>query len=222
MIARIVMIVAVLAVIPIGCRRSPDNEDGDSVLRELERIRDRPKHIPSVPTHVAEFADLAISQRTNGVIDSKPLVVGAVLYDVELAPAAVYLYMYIYDEDNDTFGFGVQETRIGEDGVKNMLCEEYPALVYRPPSGVLDLSSVPVHIRNGGERKDEVLWQRYAAGEGMDVARCRKDASYCAETFPPLYVSLPEPNKVDVKVYVYDRAGNKSEPIPLTNGGKVH
>jgi hypothetical protein len=30
-----------------------------------------------------------------------------------------------------------------------------------------------------------------------------------------VWISIPEPNKVDVYVYVYDRAGHKSDPLKL-------
>jgi len=34
---------------------------------------------------------------------------------------------------------------------------------------------------------------------------------------PPIWISIPEPNHVDVHIYIYDQQGHKSETIRVAN-----
>lgn len=39
---------------------------------------------------------------------------------------------------------------------------------------------------------------------------------YWEKKLTPVWISIPEPGKLDVYVYVYDRAGHKSELVEMT------
>jgi len=57
------------------------------------------------------------------------------------------------------------------------------------------------------QRKDKGAWKRYR----------RKDVrlAYLRGEFPTIWISLPEQGKIDVKISIYDSAGNISEPVEL-------
>ena len=42
-----------------------------------------------------------------------------------------------------------------------------------------------------------------------------KDFGYWVETLPEVWLSLPDPNKVEVDIYLYDKAGHKSNSVKL-------
>ena len=50
-----------------------------------------------------------------------------------------------------------------------------------------------------------------------DVSRNRvKNLKF--EKTPPIYISIPDPNRVEVEISVYDREGNESDRIELRKG----
>jgi hypothetical protein len=125
-----------------------------------------------------------------------------------------YLLLDALDEDKDVVGFGIREEYTDVNGLKTVLTEEYPAFAHQMGSEVLPLRLCPVQIRDAGQRKNEQRWGEYVKGEGIDVSNPRATELW-RETFAPVWVSNPEPNKVDVYVYVYDKAGHKSDPLKL-------
>ena len=38
------------------------------------------------------------------------------------------------------------------------------------------------------------------------------------EKTPPIYISIPDPNRVNVEISIYDRQGNESDSIELRTG----
>ena len=119
-----------------------------------------------------------------------------------------------YDEEKDIVGIGIREESYGTDREKDVLVEEYPVFTYYSSTQILQYRSVPIQFRRSGERKNDQQWQDFLEGKGFD-----KSLSSAAERFwktlPPVYVSVPEPSKVDVLVYVYDKGGHKSNPVSL-------
>lgn len=69
-------------------------------------------------------------------------------------------------------------------------------------------------IRDADQRKDAQRWDEYVKGEGIDVSNLQATDLW-RETFAPVWISIPEANRVDVYVYLYDKAGRKSEPFRL-------
>jgi len=125
-----------------------------------------------------------------------------------------YLLLGTFDEDRDIVGLGIREEYNDANGLKTLLTEEYPAFVHRMSSELLLSRPCPVKIRDGDQRKDAQCWDEYVNGEGIDVSRLQSKKHWI-ETLPPVWTSIPEPNRVDVYVYVYDKAGHKSDPLKL-------
>jgi len=76
---------------------------------------------------------------------------------------------------------------------------------------------VPVDIRDADQQADKERWHSYMKGEGIDV-NIPMSREYWEETLPSVLVSVPKPNTIEVNVYLYDRAGHKSEPVKLLSG----
>lgn len=81
-------------------------------------------------------------------------------------------------------------------------------------SDVMNLCLTPIQIRNVDQHKDSQRWDKYVKGEGIDINDVRL-LKYFKETLPTVWISIPEPNAVNVYVYIYDQKGHKSEPIKL-------
>jgi hypothetical protein len=83
---------------------------------------------------------------------------------------------------------------------------------------VLEDSNVPIRIRDCGQAMDAQQWGDYVraepeeAGDGT-FARAVYWSCNWLETLPPIWVSFPERNVVDVYAYAYDKAGHKSTPV---------
>ncbi|MGE5296212.1 MAG: hypothetical protein ACM3VT_15430 [Solirubrobacterales bacterium] len=208
---RRLLILGVLLVAAYGCRRASDGVESDSVVQELNRIRPM-----AVRDHFEDRLDQVLSLRTNNVIDSRPVLLYAVLStNPEMKPETVRLCLY--DEDVDILGVGVQEQYVNANGESVALIEEYPVFTHQPASGSYDYHALPVHVRDAGQRKDTALWDRYAAPDGIDAQRAG-NREYYRETLPPIWMSIADPNAIDVYLYLYDRAGNKSELVRLQKG----
>lgn len=139
----------------------------------------------------------------NGVLDPEPL-----LLFVQLVRAIghndVRMSLLIFDEDKDVLGFGVREEYLDADDVQAERLEEYPAFIHQAWQDVLNARSIPVHIRDGGQERDSGAWDVYVAGRGR-------------QGLPPIWISVPDPNRVNVYVYVYDRQGHESQSVRVLN-----
>ncbi|MHC4456923.1 MAG: hypothetical protein ACYS0I_07490 [Planctomycetota bacterium] len=205
-----------------GCRKeSSESENHDPVVWVLRDII----KTPDIPVQVRNRAELAISQWQNDVVDCKPILVNAVLGKPQ-GFDKVLLALIIFDEDRDTVGFVIKEEYVDSNGVKTTLEEDYPAYVHCLPFAVVDAHWVAIQIRDKHQQKDEQRWQKYVKSDFNELVKeyiqsdkFSVDSFYPGEfwedTLPPVLVSVPEPNEVDVWVYVYDKAGNKSEDVKL-------
>lgn len=212
-----------------GCRKdSSESEKYDPVAWNLTDI----VRNPDLPVDVKNRAELAISQWRNDVVDCKPILVHAVLGKPQ-GVDKVFLALIIFDEDRDTVGFVIKEEYVDSNGVHTTLEEDYPAYVHCLPFEVVDAHGVVIQIRDKHQHKDEELWSEYVNTEFEQLVNkyIRSDdfsiesfypGRFWEDTLPPVWVSIPEPNKVDVWVYVYDKAGNRSEAVRcLTLEGKA-
>lgn len=186
-----------------GCRHDP-------LVDWLERTKDaaKTKGFSDVERHCEQ----ALSRLRNRILDPEPILVTVQLRTV--IKSGRYLLLDAYDEDKDVVGFGIREEYTDVNSLETVLNEEYPAFVHQMGTEVLPLRLCPVQIRDDGQRKNEERWDEYVKGEGIDVSSPRARELW-RETFAPVWVSIPEPNRVDVYVYVYDRAGHKSDPLKL-------
>ncbi len=137
--------------------------------------------------------------------------------------------LWVFDEDKDLSGFLVREESHGANGTTTVLEERYPAFVHLIPTWIAtayERYSVPIRIRDAHQRKDEGQWTDYLSiNFGKLVKEKLPDKSLpdfwynfwrlWEDTVPVAWVSLPEPNQVDVSFCVYDKAGHKSNTVKL-------
>ncbi len=147
-------------------------------------------------------AQLALTQRKNGDLDPEPILIDAKLV-VPKGRQAPVLLLTISDEDRDIMGFGVRETSVSSDMQESPKLEEtYPIYVDYPPLTV-SYENIPIEVRSTGQRKDENLWEAYT----IDSIHNK---------LPPTWISLPRPGEIKVEVWLYDKAGNKSNLVELS------
>jgi hypothetical protein len=216
-------IIFLLSTLP-GCgKESSESENHDPVIWVLRDIIKKPE----LPVHVRNRAELAISHWQNDVVDCKPILVHAVLGKPQ-GVDKVILGLIIFDEDRDTVGFVIKEEYVDSNGVKTTLEEDYPAYVHCLPFAVVDAHWVAIQIRDKHQQKDEQLWSEYVNTDFEQLVNkhIRSDdfsiesfypGKFWEDTLPAVWVSIPEPNKVGVWIYVYDKAANKSEAVKLLN-----
>jgi len=205
--------VVFLALVISGCKDDPVH---DPVLDRLERFKERAKDQSAYKQRL----EMAISQWQNKSVDRKPILLNSGLGDSLEMGESITLLMF--DEDLDIIGFGVKEIFTDTNGSQTVLNEEYPVFVHTkwPEKLAAPVSFLPVQIRNDNQRKDEQKWKKYINGEGIDVNKVQ-DIKYWRQTLPTAWVSIPDPNNVDVDVYIYDKAGHKSEPIKLLSSDDI-
>ncbi|MHC4540107.1 MAG: hypothetical protein ACYS74_10055 [Planctomycetota bacterium] len=160
---------------------------------------------------VRERAKLALSRWQDQDINPEPI-----LFWAGLARPGPVIALNFFDEDMDVIGFAIEEHYVDANGTRQALVEEYPAFVHFqwPDVGILKI--VPMQVRDSGQRADKERWNSYVKAEGIDP-NAPMSREYWTATLPPVWVSIPEPNILDVDVYVYDRAGHRSESVELLN-----
>jgi len=201
-------IVLFLAVAILGCRavKTPEQDPNAYVAEELANFSNW-----RVPDSTAEQrVQLALSKWQNGVLDREPILLAAILTKAQGA-SLPEIALFAFDEDKDLLGIGVMRYKDGTE-----LSEEYPVYVHARPHRIVDSCIIPVYVRDKGQQKDEARWEEYVRGDWIDEWSLRHTGGrYYLDTMAPVYVSLPDPNKVDVLIYLYDRGGNKSPPVEL-------
>ena len=173
----------------------------------------RPKMGKAVDVY-HERAEVALAKWQNKVVDPEPILIYALL-ERPSGLEQVFLRFMTFDEDLDLAGFGINEHHTCADGSTKEFMEQYPVFVNRPGFFYgADIHIIPIHIRDADQHKPEQKWQEYLDGEGIDLNRM-KSGEYWRNTLPEIWISIPEPNDVEVEVYIYDRAGHKSQPVKL-------
>lgn len=206
--ALLVVVIMVLAI--SGCRR-------DDVVSGLKHIKEKAKAKGRGADE--QRVEVALSKWQNRTVDPEPILITAVM-NKPIGYEDMYIGMFTFDEDVDVLGLGINEEYTDVNGIKTTATEEYPVFVHRMKPEVVDLRLFPVQIRDAGQRKDKQRWDEYIKGKGIEVKEVRR-LKYWRETLPPVWVSNPEPNKVNVFVYIYDQAGHKSVPIKLLTSDSI-
>lgn len=124
-----------------------------------------------------------------------------------------------FDKDANVLGIGITEEEIGKN--KASIEETYPVFTHSALNS-LHYGIIPIKLRSASEHKDPVVWAEYEKTNPESLVQWLIDNNtpervpdWWLFTLPPVWVSNPDPNKLDVWVWVYDKAGNKSEPIEL-------
>lgn len=197
-----------ICISPLACRKEKKQEDTVEALHEILKNAGLEDDI-----YVQQRLEKALSNLKNNVGDPEPILIAAAVGKIQEDKQAALL-LVTYDEDGDIIGFGIKEKFVNVDVSQGILLEEYPAFVYRRPCEYFALPWPPVKIRDSGQRKSAPQWQKYVTGDGIDTNKI-KTTSYWRETLPPIWLSIPDPNKVKVDMYLYDAAGHKSQPVKL-------
>jgi hypothetical protein len=193
----------------------------DPELYALEQFR----HYRWMPVDAKERVEQAVAKYRNKILDPEPILIAATLGKYT-GIDRVYLHLLVFDECGDVTGFVVREEHHDPSGTSFVFDECYPVFTYLQPPGVADVLSVPVHIRDKDQRKDEERWANYCdnpspthAGESMGSGEVQRASGASAtrweDTLPPVWISIPEPNSVVISLHVYDRAGYRSNEVRL-------
>lgn len=213
-VVKILLFVSFLILTTSGCDKR--KTCSDPVLDYLRWIvRDSGDRV-----NMRQRAQLAMSKWQDGVTDPEPF-----LIDVAMMIASVedgermHLVLVVYDEDADYIGCVVEEEYVDSNGVMTTLVEKYPVYTHLDRS-VVCFIFVPVLLRDKNQRKPEEQWQKYVSTPLQQLRkeymkRLKKTYWSWHDTLPPVWVSIPEPNKVYVRLRAYDRAGHQSEQINL-------
>jgi hypothetical protein len=170
---------------------------------------------------------VALSKLKNGVLDTEPILFKASVGLVEPNDEPA-LFVFTLDEDRDIRGLRIKEQYIDPNGTITTLEEDYPVFVNSLTSVISGHIRFPIQIRDKHQRKDRCLWLEYA-NRNLDALIRKyldKRPQDSGDTFtrgvlwkekemPPIYISVPDPNRVQVFISIYDRAGNESESIKL-------
>lgn len=158
-------------------------------------------------------AELAISKYEKKSIDPEPVFILARIRSVTHRPSA-YLDLLTYDEDGDLLGIVIEEKYLDLNGNVKIIEEDYPVFTFWSPGKGVSYLTIFATTRNPVQLKDEVEWNKYLAGEIVETSKITTPL-YWVNTLPEFLVSVPDRNKTEVEMYLYDKAGHKSKPILL-------
>jgi hypothetical protein len=200
-----------LAASATDCKRDP-------ALSELNRLKE---YAIKKGFDVEEnSAELALSKWQNGRLDSEPIMLSAQLAK-PIGMETKDLAFFTFDENKDIVGFGIVEEYTDVNGLRTTLTEEYDTVGNGPypPDETVQAFAFQVQIRDADQRKDVQQWNEYLEAKSRDVEAGRElpPVGKAWHIRPPIWISIPEPNRVDVYVYVHDRRGHKSERIAVRN-----
>lgn len=144
-----------------------------------------------------------------------------------------FLNLIVKEGHCELDGLRIKEQYIDANGTIVTHQENYPAWIepwYARSIARHGIQRYSVHV-NLRKSKDEKLWKKYLENVRLrqELAKKKKeseqqnnkDAVYIEPEKierPPVWISVPEPNKVRVFVSVYDNAGNESDSVKVEQG----
>ena len=193
-----------------GCKKtSPERKRDDPVVYAIRRAVIN----PAWPAEVRNRADFAISQWENGVLDPQPIIIWASLTKAE-GYDEIHFSLSIFDEDKDILGVGIRELYPQSNDQQKEIVETYAVFAHARFLDVMDLYRIPFKVRENADAKNDRLWQEYV---DSDYEQLLQEYKGWRASIPPVYISIPQHQDVRVSVWVYDKAGNKSDLIELLN-----
>lgn len=187
-----------------SCDRLSEDNSFESLPREI--TIDICKTIiqsPLTSNRAKSLARKALDGWSNNFLDTFPILIHAGFLTYE-DKDYLLLTLIMSDEDADIAGISVREVHRQSDGKEEVIQEEYPLFVR---SSIGHHQLVKFTKRDHGERKDYDSWNTYV-----------QNATWGEDPTPDVWISLPKPGQIDVEIQIYDRAGNKSESLPLEKG----
>lgn len=215
-----------------GCRNSQDEK-----LAPIKSfLSDYLKNHPTWPEDAKERTRITLAKCENKTLGPEPVLLMALIGRAQ-GSERPDMSMLIVAQNENVIGVGIREDCNDSNCCWKTIEETYPAYIHNMRVDKVNISLIPLHIRNNCQKKDESTWAEYI---NLDYYKLGKDyiqqharehsfelngkfyysvsdvsAAFWESTLPPVWVSKPEPNKLDVWVWVFDKAGNKSEPIKL-------
>lgn len=187
-----------------SCDRSSKEDSFESLPKEI--IIDICKTIiqsPRTSNRAKSLAGKALDGWNNRILDPRPILIYAGYYG-DGYDGYVRLTLIMSDEDADIAGISVREVHRQSDGKEQVIQEEYPLFVR---SSIGHHQLVKFTKREHEERKDYGSWNTYV-----------QNATWGEDSTPNVWISLPRTTQIDVEIQIYDRAGHKSESVPLEKG----
>ena len=221
----LLFVYAITFMLITGCQRKPKLTDIHMDLLE-EWVR------KSWPPDAKERITSAINKYKNDIVDPIPILIRVV---GKIGSEEHKLYLAIFDEDEDLLGFVIREESKDPNGIVTILEDDYPIFAHDP--GVCVASAYggfEIFARKDEQRKDEKAWEDYlnmdfdAKVSQLELTSSSKNwYEYEVEKYdriyrlleslqPAIFISMPNSDKLKVWIYVYDRAGNKSNTIELS------
>ncbi|HNS22264.1 MAG TPA: hypothetical protein PKH24_17290 [Sedimentisphaerales bacterium] len=188
-------------------------------MNDLEAISED----SDVPSQVRERAKVARdrlrTRAARGFRTPEPILIRASLCRAD--DLGVTLSIIAVDQDGDTVGLRIKEAILASDGQIRSVTEDYPAYI-RMIGPVFDMDPLlMVTIRDGGQRKDSSAWEAFLIDSYDWLGRRRSGAGNDQRNYglsmPPVWISVPEPDKVRVFVCLYDRQRHESDYVEVEN-----
>jgi len=186
-----------------GCREEKDLRRvvAENSCKEIIEISGFPERTKKLARRVLDDWD-------NGLLDPEPILVHAGY--AEYPDRGYRLFLTMSDEDFDVAGFVVRESHRESQSDVIVIQEQYPVF---PDSIIGDFQAIVFRERiHLSQIKDEQAWSNYI-GAGAE-----REIIYRRRAYPVVWISLPNPPTVEVDIWIYDSAGNKSQPVPLEYG----
>jgi hypothetical protein len=216
----------------IGCEKKPKLFDVN--MDVLERWSRTP-----LPDDDKERLSSAINKYNNKIVDPVPILIRATL-DKLSEPEEFLLGLVILDEDKDLLGFVIREESKYPNGTVTTLEEKYPVFAHYPGFIVANQYGFYISARKGEQRMDEKAWDDYLKmdfvaqvnhlippsssvdsnsvdwmSDDIDTKTYDKVYKLWRSSLPTIFISIPNSDNLNVSIYVYDRAGNKSNTVEL-------
>lgn len=165
---------------------------------------------PSVSERTKKLARKALDGWKNKVVDPEPILIQA--GHVKKTDKDYWLlFLTMSDEEFDIAGFVIRELHKQSNSDMILVEEDYPIF---PMRGIGQFQFVAFMERKTlAQRKDDKAWNNYLNSGVND-----RDTAYLRNEYPTIWISLPRAPTVEVEIWIYDFAGNKSEPVPLEYG----
>jgi hypothetical protein len=221
----LLFVYAITFLLITGCERRPKLTDIHMDLLEKWSRK-------SWPPDAKERITSAINKYKNKMVDPIPILIRAVVG--KIGPEEYKLYLAIFDEDEDLLGFVIREETEDPNGIVTTLEEDYPIFAHDPGVCVANVyGGFEIFARKDEERKDEKAWEDYLKMDfdakvsqlelpsssknwyENEVEKYDRIFQLLESLQPAIFISMPNSDKLKVWIYVYDKAGNKSNTIEL-------
>lgn len=157
---------------------------------------------PAIPQRTRKLARKVLEGWNNRVLDPEPVLIHAGYGQKRNKDYRLFLTMS--DEEYDIAGIYVREVHKQPDGQILTIEEDYPLFVR---SSIGHFQLVRFQERDNHQRKNDKAWANYL-----------ETGEWGSRREPTVWISAPNPPIVEVELWIYDFAGNKSEPVSLEYG----